>query len=103
VPSGELAVKATVEGFTLGSGGGASVGHLIFYIDVDFIPSEPGRPAFTAAGTYQTSTTPTVTWPGVAPGKHALFVQLVKADDTPLVPPVSDNAIVTVVASGAPA
>jgi hypothetical protein len=73
----------------------------MFYLDVDFVPTTPGEPARTAAGTFQTLGQPTATWPDVPEGRHALFVQLVNADETPLSPPVTDRAVVTVSASGA--
>lgn len=99
VPAGDLVVEVTVSGFPIGYVGpspGPPGGHLLYYIDVDFVPTEPGRPARTAPGTYQSSSDQRVTWPAVSAGRHALFVQLVNADDTPLSPPVVDRAVVTV-------
>jgi hypothetical protein len=86
-----------VSGFSLdATGTGGPHGRLIFYIDVDFVPTDPGAPAHTSAGTFQSTASPEVTWPDVGAGKHALFVQLVNDDESPLSPAVTARAIVTV-------
>jgi hypothetical protein len=103
VRTGTLTVRAAVSGFTIGApatGAGAPSGKLIFYIDVDFVPTDPGKPALTSPGTFQRSSAAEVAWPDVGAGRHALFVQLVNPDDTPLIPPATARSVITASASG---
>lgn len=102
LPPGNIVVRTTVRGFALSGTGTASpavVGRIIFYIDVDFVPTTAGQSALTAAGTFQISAQTTATWPNIPEGRHALFVQLVNADQTPLQPAVTDRAVITVSAT----
>ncbi len=69
---------------------------LIYYRDV-VPPVARGIPAYTAPGTFASTTVDSYTWPGVPPGTHTFAVQMVKADDTPLEPPVLDAVDVTAV------
>ena len=97
-PAGSITVTVEVDNFTLMAPGGAAVagqGHLHFYLDVT-IPTTPGAPAVTAAGTYKATGTPSVTWDNVAAGSHTFGVQLVNNDHTPLGPPVTATVMVTV-------
>lgn len=66
-----------------------------YYLDVD-IPITPRQAAVTAAGTYKSVQTTSVTWNNLSPGKHTLGVQLVHNDHTPLSPPVTAKVTVTV-------
>jgi hypothetical protein len=98
VPAGNVVVSAAVQNFTLLTAGGANVtgqGHLHYYLDVT-IPTTPGAPAVTGAGTYQVSPNLSATWQNLAPGAHTLGVQLVNNDHTPLVPPVTATVNITV-------
>ena len=73
-------------------------GHIHYYLDID-IPTEPGKPAVSAPGTYKPSTETSTVWSNVAPGSHTLGVQLVQGDHTPLVPPVTAKITVNVTAA----
>lgn len=73
-------------------------GHVHFYMDVKTIPTEPGKPAVTAEGTYHATATTSHTWTNVQPGDHTFAVQLVNNDHTPLSPPVFKTVKVTVTA-----
>ena len=98
VPAGIVTVSVAVTNLTLVPPALANVpgqGHLHYYLDVA-IPTTPGVPAVTAVGTYQATPGTTATWAGVLPGLHTFGVQLVNNDHTPLVPPVTATATVTV-------
>ncbi|MGH9203821.1 MAG: DUF4399 domain-containing protein [Vicinamibacterales bacterium] len=72
-------------------------GHVHYYIDVETIPTTPGKPAITDDEmTYHAEATTSYTWQGVRPGEHIFGVQLVNNDHTPLEPPVTDEITVTV-------
>ena len=104
--SGSLVVRVDVRGFrVVPQGRPANVpgeGHLIYYRDVDFVPTRAGSAARTEPGTFAASSELTHTWSELTPGSHALFVQLVNNDDTPLSPPVVDSVVVTVTAVASP-
>ena len=72
-------------------------GHVHYYINVDKIPTTPGKPAITDdETTYHAEATTSFTWQGVRPGEHTFGVQLVNNDHTPLEPPITDEIAVTV-------
>jgi len=72
-------------------------GHVHYYINVETIPTAPGKPAITDdETTYHAEATTSFTWQGVRPGEHTFGVQLVNNDHTPLEPPVTDKIAVTV-------
>jgi hypothetical protein len=84
-------------------------GHINFYMDVEPIPTEKGKPAIlpspTPAG-YKgklyigdTSTVEQIQgyiWRNIPNGKHTIAVQLVNNDNTPLDPPMWDKATITI-------
>lgn len=83
----------------LGESAAPGEGHIHYYIDVE-PPTTPGEPAITEPGTYAATTETSYTWANVTEGTHALAVQLVNNDHTPLEPPVIDGVTVTVVPPG---
>ncbi|MBI2853893.1 MAG: hypothetical protein HYX87_03105 [Chloroflexi bacterium] len=96
---GPIVVAVQVSGFTLADKlGQANVpgqGHIHYFLDVT-PPTAPGQPAVTAAGTYVASIDIFNIWNNVGPGQHTFSVELVNNNHTPLVPPVVDQVIVTV-------
>jgi hypothetical protein len=73
-------------------------GHIVYYLDVDKIPTTPGESAeVTGEGRSHASANTGYFWKDVAPGPHKLGVQLVNNDDTPFSPPAIDETHVTVV------
>jgi hypothetical protein len=105
VPTGELTVQVKVAGFEVvdkqGTPPAPGEGRLIYYVDVDFVPTEAGSPAHTEPGTFRSIASTTQTWRVPVEGKHALFVQLVNHNDTPLEPPVVAKVVVTASAGAA--
>ena len=98
VAAGSVDVAIEVGNFTLVAPGGANApaqGHVHYYLDVE-IPTTPGRPAVTAAGTYKATSATTATWENVSAGQHTLGVQLVNSDHTPLASPVTASIAITV-------
>jgi hypothetical protein len=99
IPSGNVTVKANVTNFKLvnklGRANVAGEGHIHFYVDVP-VPTTPGKPAVTAAGTFAPTYNTSWTWPNIAPGKHNFSVQLANNDHTPLIPLVYETVNVTV-------
>lgn len=100
VPPGDLQVQVNVVGTSLvdktGSPPVPGEGHLLYYLGVDFVPTAPGRPAYTAPGTYAASSASAYTFPALSTGRYVVAVQVVNNDDTPLVPPVTARATVSV-------
>jgi hypothetical protein len=100
VPSGSIEVAAKVGGMRLvdkiGQAPSAGEGHLIYYVGVDFVPTDPGESAATAPGTYAASAQTSYTWHGLDPGTYGVWVQVVNNDGTPLSPAVTAHAAVTV-------
>lgn len=100
VPGGGVEVRATPSNFQivskLGQAAARGEGHVHFYMDVDTVPTEAGKPAVTEQGTYHATATTSYTWPNVTPGEHSFSVQLVNNDHTPLSPPVFRTVKVTV-------
>jgi hypothetical protein len=100
VPAGDVTIHVDAKNIQLTAPGGANVpgqGHLHYYLDVD-IPTTPGQPATTAAGTYKVTNEDTVTWANLTAGTHRLGVQVVNNDHTPMVPPVTAQITITVAA-----
>jgi hypothetical protein len=62
-------------------------------------PTDRGQPATSAAGTYSATSLLFYTWPGVKPGTHTFFAQLVNNDNTPLATPVTAKVVIVVTAS----
>ncbi|MBI4284835.1 MAG: DUF4399 domain-containing protein [Chloroflexi bacterium] len=96
---GSIAVSIETSNFQIVPPGPvvAGQGHVHYYLDVE-IPTAPGKPAVSAAGTYKAAPATTATWDNVSPGSHTLGVQLVKGDHTPFEPPVTATVMVSVVA-----
>jgi plastocyanin len=74
-------------------------GHLLYYMDVQNLPTEPGQPAMTATGTSDPTINTTYIWTDVPPGPHLFAVQLVNNDNSPLSPLVHDQVSVFVAGS----
>lgn len=93
-------VTAAPEGFDvvnkLGQAPADGEGHIHYYLDVDELPTTPGKPAVSEEGTYHAEATTSYTWPDVEPGEHTFAVQLVNNDHTPLEPPVTAETTITV-------
>jgi hypothetical protein len=101
LPAGDVLVALTVRSFGIVDDSGAKPkdgeGHLVYYLDVDKIPTKPGRSAIAkGAGEAKSSTMTSHTWKDVGAGRHTLGVQLVNNDDTPLEPPATDRITVVV-------
>ena len=73
----------------------AGMGHIHWFIDVP-APTDPGKKAETAAGTWKMHDDTSYTFPDVHPGTHTLSVELVNNDMTPLTQPVFQTITVTV-------
>jgi len=71
-------------------------GHVHYFMDVT-APTDSGKPAVTAAGTWVTSTALSYTWHNVGGGSHTFSVELVNNDHTPLNPPVVSMETVLVI------
>ncbi|MBI4286690.1 MAG: DUF4399 domain-containing protein [Chloroflexi bacterium] len=100
LPPGNIMVNIETANFQIippGQPKAAGQGHVHYYLDVE-IPTTPGKPAVSAAGTYKAAPGTSVTWENVSPGSHTLGVQLVNNDHTPLEPPVTATVTVSVVA-----
>lgn len=96
----KLTIAVTVFAFDvvdkLGEKAKAGQGHIHYYMDVDEIPTDPGKPAVTDdKRTYHAEATTFHVW-DVNPGKHTFAIQLVNNDHTPLEPPVTDEITVDV-------
>ena len=101
IPPGDVLVALTVRSFDIVDQRGAKAkdgeGHLVYYLDVDEIPTQAGTSAISkGAGEAEASALTSHTWTGVAAGRHTLGVQLVNNDDTPLEPPVTDEIEIAV-------
>lgn len=104
IQAGNVTAKIAISNFKITEPNGTATlgqGHVIYYLDTD-IPTAPGQPAFTAAGTYQVSQNTTADWTNVQPGTHTLGVQLVNTDNTPLDPPIVVTATIIVSAPPTP-
>jgi hypothetical protein len=99
IPGGPVQVRVDVRNLLLVSKLGAAnvpgEGHIHYFLDV-VPPTEPGKPAVTAPGTYAASNATVYTWTGIAPGSHTFAVELVNNDHTPLIPPVFTSVTVNV-------
>lgn len=101
VAAGDVEVTVSPESFNivnkLGQPPVAGEGHIHYYLDVETIPTTPGKPAVTDdPKTYHAEATTTYSWPDVAAGEHTFGVQLVNNDHTPLEPAVTAEVTVTV-------
>ncbi len=94
LPAGDLKVEVRVSNFNvvnkLGQANMPGEGHVHFFLlkPGDSVPTTPGQPAVTAAGTYHAEATTSYTWPNVQAGTYKVAVELVNNDHTPLTPPV---------------
>ncbi|MDD1677183.1 MAG: PQQ-dependent sugar dehydrogenase, partial [Methanomicrobiales archaeon] len=99
LPSGDIAVSVVVQNFrintSLGTPDIAGEGHIHYFLDVD-PPTQQGKPAVTAPGTYAATADTTYTWRNISSGSHRLSVELVRNDHTPLATPVTASVQVTV-------
>ena len=90
VPAGNVTVMVHVDDLTLvsklGQASVAGEGHIHYFMDVASVPTTPGKPALTAAGTYYPTANTSYTWTNVMPGMHKFAIELVNNDHTPLVP-----------------
>ena len=104
---GNITVTVQATNFNLvnkiGQANAAGEGHIIYYLDV-VPPTDAGKPATGAAGTYAAAADTSYTWNNVGAGTHSFWVQLVNNDNTPLSPPVTAKAVVvtTTSAGGGP-
>ena len=73
----------------------AGSGHIHYFIDVP-VPTDAGKKAETATGTWKMHDDTSYTWTNVQPGTHTLSVELVNNDMTPFSPPVYQTVTVTV-------
>jgi hypothetical protein len=101
IPPGDVLVALTVRSFDIVDQIGAKPkdgeGHLVYYLDVDDIPTEAGASALVrGAGRSNASAMTSHTWRDVGAGPRTLGVQLVNNDDTPLDPPVTDEIEIVV-------
>ncbi len=100
VPAGDVAVQVEVSNFrvvdNLGGADAKGEGHVHFYIDVNDVPTTPGRPAVSREGTYHAGGVTSHTWANVPPGTHTFAMQLVNNTHTPLDPPATARVTVTV-------
>jgi hypothetical protein len=71
-------------------------GHVVFYLDVNTMPTKAHRSALTEDGKSHRMAGTSYQWKRVKPGRHVLGVQLVNNDDTPLDPPATDTLAITV-------
>ncbi len=103
VPEGNVTVMVHVDDLTLasklGQANNAGEGHIHYFMDVAAIPTTPGKPAISAAGTYYPTVNTSYTWTNVMPGMHKFAVELVNNDHTPLVP--AKYAMINVTVTGA--
>jgi outer membrane protein assembly factor BamB len=99
LPPGNVTISVQVANFNLadklGQANVSGEGHIHYFMDV-VAPTEPGKPAVTAAGTYAATSATSYTWMNVAPGTHTFSVELVNNDHTPLRPPVVVKVVVVV-------
>lgn len=103
VPAGGITVSVTASNFKvvdkLNQAPVAGEGHVHFFVDVaeGDVPTEKGKPAVSAEGTYHAIATTTYTWPDVKAGTHTFCAELVNNNHTPLEPePQVDCVTVTV-------
>ncbi len=89
--AGPVTINVSVSNFNLvdklGSANVAGEGHLHYFMDVE-PPTDPGKPAVTAQGTYAATAATSYTWENVKPGIHTFYVELINNDHTPLAKPV---------------
>ena len=99
IPSGEVLVALTVRSFgivdSMGAKPKAGEGHLVYYLDVDRIPT--GADATNVSdGRAEAAALTSHTWRKVAAGRHTLGVQLVNNDDSSLEPAATDTIEIVV-------
>ena len=98
VAAGDVMVTAEATNFKLvdqlGKANAAGQGHIHYFLDAD-APTTQGKPAVTAAGTYDATASTTYVWKNVSAGTHTLSVELVNNDHTPLNPPVVQKITIT--------
>ena len=91
LPEGNIIVNIQVTNFNIvdkqGQANVTGEGHVHYYLDVD-APTEAGKPAVPTSGIWAHVATTTHIFDNVTAGAHAISVQLVNNDHTPLVPPV---------------
>jgi hypothetical protein len=78
----------------IGQENAAREGHIIFYLDTP-APTLQGPVATTAPGTFFITTDTSYTWPGLAPGAHSFYAEIVNNNNTPLNPPISASISLT--------
>ena len=96
VPAGDIPISVKVTGVKLARTDAASGYHLHYYFDAN-PPTAPGKPAITTVGPWASTTASSYVWKNVAPGTHILSVQLVRGDDSPLAPALTDSVTVRAV------
>ncbi len=109
VPAGDVTVTAQVSNFNVvdkqGQANIAGEGHLHFYMDVNPIPTDAGKPAIpadkNAAWAHVSGTT--YTFANVPAGMHTFSVELANNDHTPVQPPVVQSVMVMVGSPGSSA
>jgi hypothetical protein len=105
IQAGNVTVSVHVDDLTLENKLGAAnvdgQGHIHYFMDVP-VPTTPGKPAITAAGTYYPTANTSYTWTNVMPGMHNFTVELVNNDHTPLNPAKYTTINVTATATATP-
>jgi hypothetical protein len=96
VPAGDVPLSVRVTGARPTESSAPGRYHLHYYLDVS-PPTAAGKPAITAGSSWSSTVATSYTWKSVAAGTHVLSVQLVRGDNTPLDPAVTDSVTVRVV------
>ena len=96
VAAGDILVSVQVTGVRPASTNPASGYHLHYYLDAN-PPTAPGKPAITTVGPWASTAASSYVWKNVAAGTHVLSAQLVRGDDTPLAPALTDSVTVRAV------
>lgn len=103
LPAGDITVTIQVTNFNIvdkqGQANVPGEGHVHYFLDVD-APTTPGQPAIPPSGIWAHVAATTYTFTNVASGTHAISVELVNNDHTPLVPAVVAKVTITVTAAG---
>ncbi len=108
VPAGDITVSIQVANFNIvdkqGQANAAGEGHIHFYLDVNPVPTDPGKPAIPAdaKAVWAHVSGTNYMFMGVSPGTHTIAVELVNNDHTPLQPAVVRSITVTATGSAAP-
>jgi hypothetical protein len=99
LPAGDITVSVRVTNFRLvpkyGQPFVAGEGHLHYYLSVG-VPESSGSSSAMAPVSYIPTTATSYTWQDVPAGTYTFSVELATNDHSPMVPPVTASATVTV-------